>query len=211
MNSRDSDDSRVPKTPGSSKQSVGGASRRKRRPKKRATSVSSKSASPTTARESTVDGSSKERAGLWGRMGRPKEWGLAEWGSLASLVGIPLAIAGFLNFKYEPFPSLPEPPDIKICEVVADPPDGIEPDDEEIVLCNYENETVTLGGWTLQDNHGKYLIPVGEVIEPEGEWRVEGRTMNPNRSGTKAIWLANKGDFVVLYDPKDREVDRVHW
>lgn len=180
MNSRDSDDSRVPKTPDPSKKSAGGASRREHRTKKRGPSTDSNSASSsskTTTRETTA-GSRNERAGLWGRIGRPKEWGWTEWGvvsgSILGVVGILVGVVSLSSSAVDSPPPPPKPPDIKICEVIADPPYGIEPDDEEIVLCNYEIEAVTLGGWTLQDNHGQYLIPVGEVIEPQSKWRVAG-------------------------------------
>jgi hypothetical protein len=98
---------------------------------------------------------------------------------------------------------------VVICDVVYDPP-GHEPDDEAISVCNAGNSPADLGGWTVADNHGAYLIPAGTRLDPGERWTVRGVTFNPGRSPS-GLYLANDGDFVQLLDPDGRAVDSRSW
>jgi endonuclease/exonuclease/phosphatase family metal-dependent hydrolase len=96
-----------------------------------------------------------------------------------------------------------------ICEIVYDPP-GKEPDEEMIQICNSGSNPITIAGWIISDGEGDYTVPRGTILQSGGMWQIFGATYNPNGS-TKALYLANSGDCVTLFDSNMNEIDKKCW
>lgn len=101
------------------------------------------------------------------------------------------------------------PAQIKLCEVIYDPP-GEEPADEMIKICNSGSTAIDIGGWELTDGEGTYDIPAGTTIQPGSSWSVFGRTYNPTRY-TRGLYLANTHDSVILIDNNRNIIDQKQW
>ena len=97
-----------------------------------------------------------------------------------------------------------------IREVDYDPPGSETPREESVTLFNPGEETIDLLAWRITDNHGAYAFKEELLIAPHGSKVLGGSAYNPDNSNL-GIALANKGDFVKIYDQEGRLVDAVCW
>lgn len=77
--------------------------------------------------------------------------------------------------------------------------------DEYLVLANVGNETLDLGGWTVEDDGGhSYTIPADVTVQPDGQITLYSGTGSDTNSSLywgadSAIWN-NAGDTIYVYD-----------
>lgn len=73
-----------------------------------------------------------------------------------------------------------------------------------VVLGNFTDKPIPIGGWDIRDNTTFFMIPSGTILPPYGTLVVEV-TAGCHTSG---FWVAQKKDYVLLYDAYGVLVDR---
>lgn len=103
-----------------------------------------------------------------------------------------------------------------ITEVFYDEP-GREVKKEWIELYNPSSDSVYIGGYTINDDKGTYYVPSytmapGETIvcarDSSGFYDLYG--FYPDFDDLN-LFLGNRGDYLILKDPNDVQIDTVAW
>ena len=103
-----------------------------------------------------------------------------------------------------------------ITEVFYDEP-GREVKKEWIELYNPSSDSVYIGGYTINDDKGTYCVPSytmapGETIvcarDSSGFYDLYG--FYPDFDDLN-LFLGNRGDYLILKDPNDVQIDTVAW
>ncbi|MFZ2349668.1 MAG: lamin tail domain-containing protein [Candidatus Bipolaricaulis anaerobius] len=73
-----------------------------------------------------------------------------------------------------------------------------------VVLGNFTDKPISIGGWDLRDNTTFFMIPAGTTLPPYGTLLILVTT----GCHESAFWVAQRNDYVLLYNADGNRVDQ---